>query len=106
MDALSPAVADAFELLHDDLDEHLSEAEVLACKFGWSEADSDTIRSLIPDLVLVIRGLLIEHQIKPDGACGICSSPWPCPVVTTIHGLVKSPDRTFTAILSQARDGR
>jgi hypothetical protein len=104
MDALSPAVADAFHLLCDDLDEHLCEADALACKFGWSEADSAHVRSLIPDLVLVIRGLLIEHQLKPSGACQTCSSPWPCPVVTTIHGLVKNPDRAFAALLNRAHD--
>ncbi len=107
MDALSPAVADAFALLRGDLDEHLCEAEALVYKFGWSEADVGSIRTLIPDLVLVIRGLVIEHKpAESTGACQTCSSPWPCPVVTTIHGLVKDPDRTFAALLSQARDDR
>jgi hypothetical protein len=106
MDALSPAVADACDLLWDDLDEHLCEAETLAEKFPrWSEADTDSVRALIPDLVLVIRGLLIEHQPRPSGACRPCSSTWPCSVVTTIHGLVKSPDRAFAALINRARDG-
>jgi hypothetical protein len=106
MDALSPAVADAFALLREDLGEHLCEAEALAYKFGWSEVDVDRVRTLIPDLVLVIHGLLMEHKLEAStGACRICSSPWPCPVVTTIHGLVKDPDRTFAALISRARDG-
>jgi hypothetical protein len=106
MDELAPAVADAFGLLWVDLDEHLCEAEALACKFTWSEEDVDRVGTLIPDLVLVIRGLLIEHQPMPRGTCRPCSAAWPCPVVTTIHGLVKDQDRTFTALLEQARNGR
>jgi hypothetical protein len=75
MDAISPAVADAFQLLCADLYGHLSEAELLACKLTeWSDEDVDTARKLIPDLVLVIRGLLIEHQMEPSGACRICAS--------------------------------
>lgn len=47
MDALSPAVADAFALLREDLDEHLCEADALACTFEWSEADSNRARALM-----------------------------------------------------------
>ncbi|MGH3868204.1 MAG: hypothetical protein ACRDQ4_19190 [Pseudonocardiaceae bacterium] len=106
MDALSPAVADAFALLREDLDEHLCEADALAYMFEWSEVDSDRARTLISDLVVVIRGLLMEHKPQPTGGCRTCSSAWPCPVVTTIHGLVKDPDRTFAALLSQTRNGK
>lgn len=106
MDALSPAAADAFALLREDLDEHLCEAEALAWLFEWSEADVDRVRTLIVDLVQVIRGLLMEHKPEPTGECRTCPSAWPCPVVTLIHGLVKDPDRTFAALLNQTRNGR
>lgn len=106
MDTLSPAVADAFELLAADLFEHLGEAECLACTFDdWTSEDLDHARKLIPDLVLVLRGLLIEHEMTSAGTCRTCSSPWPCPVVCTIHALVKDPDHAFVALVTRAREG-
>ncbi len=76
MDPISPAVADAYDLLQTDLYGHLDEAESLAstCE-EWTDQDADTARKLIPDLVLVIRGLLLEHQVQPSGGCRICASP-------------------------------
>ncbi|MGH3833705.1 MAG: hypothetical protein ACRDRS_25260 [Pseudonocardiaceae bacterium] len=106
MDTLSPAVADALELLAADLYEHLGEAEGLACTFAdWTNEDIDHARKLIPDLVGVIRGLLIEHEMSSSGACRTCSSPWPCPVVCTIHALVKDPDHAFVALVTRVREG-
>jgi hypothetical protein len=103
MDPISPVLADAFDLLRTDLYHHLCEAESVADKASeWSQEDIDTVRRLIPDLVVVIRGLLIEHQMTPSGKCRICSSGWPCPVVTTIHALVKDPDREFVALVRRA----
>jgi len=54
---------------------------------------------LIPDLVAVIRGLLLEHGVQASGDCRTCTSVWPCPVVTTIHGLVKDPERQFVSLV-------
>jgi len=105
MDPISPVLADAFDLLRTDLYNHLSEADSLALTYReWSSEDMDAARKLIPDLVVVIRGLLIEHQMTPSGDCRICSSAWPCPVVTTIHALVKDPDREFVALVNRAND--
>jgi hypothetical protein len=105
MDAISPAHADAFRLLLLDLYNHLCEAEDLASKTdGWSGEDIDSVRRLIPDLLVGIRGLLVAHEITPSGNCRTCPSAWPSPVVTTIHALVKDPDREFAAILSRVND--
>lgn len=105
MSTMSPVVADAFHLLHRDLYDHLAEAEFLALKCQtWSEQDADTARQLIPDLVVVIHGLLIEHEAQPSGQCRICPSVWPCPVVRTIHALVKDPDRRFVELVRRARE--
>jgi hypothetical protein len=105
MDPISPARTDAFDLLCTDLDHHLSETESLASKANeWSWDDIDVARKLIPDPVVVIRGLLIEHGAQPSGECRVCSSAWPCPVVTTIHALVKDPDRQFVALVRRAND--
>lgn len=99
MGMISPAVADAFRLLRTDLYSHLDEAEFLASKLQeWSPADIERARQLIPDLLVVIRGLLGEHEVDPSGVCRICASAWPCPVVTTIHELVTDPDRLFVTL--------
>jgi hypothetical protein len=105
MDTISPALSDALRLLRTDLCTHLDEAEFLATKYDdWSEQDMKTARALIPDLVLVIRGLLREHGAKASGGCRICASAWPCPVVTSIHALVKDPEGQFVALVRRARD--
>ncbi|MGH3901460.1 MAG: hypothetical protein ACRDTA_25035 [Pseudonocardiaceae bacterium] len=107
MDAVSPVVTDAFHLLLGDLYTHLCEAEELASKTGeWSGEDIGSVRKLIPDLLVLIRGLLIEHEVTPKGNCQTCPSAWPCPVVTTIHALVKDPDREFGAIVYRANEDR
>ncbi|MGH3803461.1 MAG: hypothetical protein ACRDTD_25695 [Pseudonocardiaceae bacterium] len=105
MGTLAPAVADAFGLLQMNLYRHLDEAEFLAQKCQeWTEEDSDTARKLIPDLVIVIRGLLYDHQMRPGGDCRICTSVWPCPVVALIHGLIMDPHRQYVALVNRAHD--
>lgn len=104
MDALAPAVADAFGLLLMNLYQHLDDAEFLAltCE-KWTAEDADAARKLIPDLVIVIRGLLYDHQVQPSGDCRTCASAWPCPVVTLIHGLVKDPHRQYVALVHRVQ---
>ena len=105
MSTLSPALADAGHLLHEDLYDHLHEAEYLAEQDGeWSTDDGETARELIGDLALAIRRLLGEHKLQPSADCQICTSAWPCPVVTTIHAVVKDPQRQFVALVLRARD--
>lgn len=101
----SPTLADAGNLLPDDLYVHLHEAEYLAEQDDeWSAGDMATARKLIGDLVLVIRGLLVEHRPRNSGDCQICTLAWPCPVVMTIHAVVKDPQRQFVALVHRARD--
>lgn len=105
MDTISPVHADAFRLLSMNLYAHLCEAEDLASRTDeWSDEDRDSVRRLIPGLLVAIRGLLIAHEVTPSGNCRTCPSPWPCPVVTTLHALIKDPDREFVAILSRANN--
>ncbi|MGH3719225.1 MAG: hypothetical protein ACRDRI_10390 [Pseudonocardiaceae bacterium] len=105
MDAMTPALIDAYTLLDADLLEHLCEAEHLGRMVAaWSREDEANARKLIPDLVIILRGLLIEHEMRPQGTCRTCSSPWPCPVITTMHALVKDPDRAFVTLVTQARN--
>ncbi|MGH4018455.1 MAG: hypothetical protein ACRDT0_04265 [Pseudonocardiaceae bacterium] len=105
MGTISPTVVDAFRLLRLDLYGHLDQAEFLADKLNeWSAQDEDTVRELIPDLLFVIRRLLVEHEVLTNGDCRICTSAWPCPVVTTIHAQVKDPQHQFVSLVRRARD--
>ncbi|MGH3837127.1 MAG: hypothetical protein ACRDSF_15725 [Pseudonocardiaceae bacterium] len=105
MGTLSPLLTDALGLLREDLCIHLEEADCLANQAGeWSGDDIQTARGLIGDLVLVLRGLLVEHQLRPSGDCRICGAAWPCPVVTTIHAFVKDPHRQFVALVTRSQD--
>ncbi|MGH3685440.1 MAG: hypothetical protein ACRDRU_28175 [Pseudonocardiaceae bacterium] len=45
--------------------------------------------------------MLVAHEIQPSGGCQTCALPWPCPVVTVIHGLLKDPARQFVALLTR-----
>ena len=105
MGTLTPAVADAFDLLHMDLYRRLDAAEFLAltCR-EWTEDDVNTTRKLIPDLVIVIRGLMLGHQMRPGGDCRTCRSVWPCPVVALIHGLLKDPQRQYVELARRVHD--
>jgi hypothetical protein len=104
MGALSPIMADALDLLDEDLFAHLDQADELAKQAGeWSEQDMDSARQVIINLVLMIRGLLIEHERQPSGDCRTCTTPWPCAVATTIHGFLKDPQRQFATLLYRAR---
>lgn len=101
----SPVLADAFDLLREDLFIHLEEAESLADQDrGWSAEDALRAGTLIGDLVHVVRALLGEHGLDPDGDCQICASAWPCLVVETIHTFLKDPQRQFVALVTRARD--
>jgi len=105
VDTPSPALMDAFGLLREDLYVHLEEASYLADDDEWSPEDMDRARQLIRDLVFVVRGLLVEHRTQEGGHdCTICSAPWPCPVVNTIHTVVKDPQRQFYALVERVHE--
>lgn len=103
MSTIPPLLHDAFELLQMDLYGKLDDAEQLAVKDDeWTEDDIEAAQKLIIDLVIAIRVLVIEHQIRPDSDCRICGSAWPCPVVTAIHGLLKDPQGQYIALVTRA----
>ncbi len=105
MSTPAPLLTDAFTLLGYDLYVHLSGADSLATQNAeWSADDMARARDLISDLVIVIRGLLVEHRRQVSGDCQVCASAWPCPVVITIHAFVKDPHRQFVALVFRARD--
>jgi len=101
---LSPAVAAAFRRLRDDLCRHLDEAECLVDQDDeWSRGDVATARKLINGLVVVLRGLLTEHTLQHSGDCRTCVVAWPCPVFTTVHVLMKDPQRQFPALVFRSQ---
>lgn len=99
MDLNSPVITDAFHLLRGP-EQPTGHADELALQLDvWTEHDADTACELIPALVNVIRALVIEHQVTPHGNCRTCQAIWPCPVITTIHAVIKDPDREFAALV-------
>ncbi|MGH3721604.1 MAG: hypothetical protein ACRDRI_22710 [Pseudonocardiaceae bacterium] len=105
MSTPTPLLADALDLLGYDLLVHLDEADNLADQRArWSEEDITTARELIGDLVLVIRGLLTEHELQPSGDCTVCAVEWPCPVVISIHAVLKDPERQFVTLVRRSQE--
>jgi hypothetical protein len=107
MDTLTPAVADAFALLRQDLCRRLDEAESSSLSFwDWDQEEIDAAREVIPHLVMVLRGLLLDHRMRPGGECRTCSSAWPCPVVAVMHSLLKDPEGQFAALARRVHEAR
>ena len=105
MDPLTPAVADAFELLREHLYQRLDDAESSSVSYeDWDQEDIDAARELIQNLVLVLRGLLLDHQMRPGGECRPCSAAWPCPVVALMHDLLKDPEDQFIALARRVHE--
>ena len=102
----TPVEADAFRLLRDNLYEHLEEAEYLADAGNWSEAQRDSIRAVISDLVTIVRGLIAQHEAPKTAApkhCQACGTAWPCPGFHTIYKLVKNPNGEFVKLIQARR---
>jgi hypothetical protein len=103
MTATSPALNDAFRLLRAEIYRHLDEAEYLPQRYDVGDEEGfEQMSTVIPDLVAVIRGIVIAHKDDEHGACRSCGTPWPCAVVSTVHQLVKDPAKSFHALLEQA----
>jgi hypothetical protein len=102
--AMSQSIqADAVELIRVDLYGYLDQAEFLGVKYEeWSEQDTESARTLIANLVTVIRCLVAMHGEPADPEtprCVPCDTEWPCPALSTIHRLVKDPDTEFVRLV-------
>lgn len=103
MDVSTPEQADAFRRLRDDIYGYLDEAEFLALKLtDWTDEDAESARALIPDLVTIVRAIVLDHRETGTGACSTCTTAWPCSAVRTIHGLVCDPQHEFVRIAQRA----
>lgn len=96
------ALSEAHRLLRNDLYMHLEEAEYLAEYEGWTMKQQRTARAVIPNLVTVIRGIVVMHDSRGD-RCPTCETPWPCVNFETIHRLVKHPDAEFVKLVQARR---
>jgi hypothetical protein len=99
MDIYSPVVTDAFRLLHNNLYEHLDEAEFVATAATWSEEET---RRLIIDLVTVVRAIVVLHEKAESNSCRTCGAQWPCQAFQAVHRLLKDPNREFARIRERA----
>lgn len=105
MDQITPALADAYQLLRQDLYGYLDEAEFLSTKLGdWTEEDARSARDLLPDLTGIIRAVLLDHKETATGICPTCNSRWPCVTVCTLHRLIKDPDAEFVRIAQRSAE--
>lgn len=99
------ALSEAHRLLRNDLYMHLEEAEYLAEFDGWTMKQQRTARAVIPNLVTVIRGIVVMHD-GPKGRCPTCDTTWPCQNFETIHRLIKNPDGEFVKLMEEAKQER
>lgn len=102
---MTSAESEAWRLLRNDLYMRLEEAEYLAEYDTWSVKQQRSARAVIPNLVTVIRGLVVLHD-GPNGKCPACRSSWPCAVFEQIHRLVKNPDAEFVKLVGARREQR
>jgi hypothetical protein len=107
--SIEPAEIDAIRLLRNDMAEHLENAEYLAePPVTWDADEQQRAGLVIEQLVTVVRGVLITHDIeiedgKSDRQCRTCETPWPCETYGTLHRLVKNPDSEMVRILKTVR---
>lgn len=97
------AIEEAYRLLRNDLYMHLEEAEYLAGYDRWTDKQQRTARAIIPNLVTVIRGLVVLHD-GPTGKCPRCGTAWPCEEFESIHRLVKCPQSEFVKLMEDRRE--
>lgn len=95
-------LAEAYQLLQQDLYLHLEQVEYLA-EDDWTEETVQLIRFLLPELCSVIRNVLVSHRPDHSGQCQTCGGNWPCSVTILIHGLVKDRKYHFVRLLERKR---
>jgi hypothetical protein len=102
---VSPAMSEAYRLLRAELYAHLDDAEFHATKVEpWQESDVELARALIPDLVVVIRSVLTQHQESHVGRCRFCFRHWPCASVRAVHHHLTDPDREVARLRRETRE--
>ena len=99
MTTLPYALAEACQLLRQDMHRTLDEAEYLAMKTEpWDHDDAQTASEVIPDLIDAVRAVLREHDANLQGRCRICHGTWPCRTAQVIHEILKDPERSLSAL--------
>lgn len=107
METISPALADAFALLRQDIHGYLENAEELADRLSESPpAPLESLCDLVSDLTVIVRGVMMDHRATATGTCPTCNTAWPCSAVRTIHRLVKDPGGEFVRLAQRRADRR
>lgn len=103
MTQASPLLSAAFKLLRQDIYEHLDSVEYVAQDPDIWFKNPDDVLDVIPELIYALRAIMRIHSETPTGACGGCEHAWPCPVIGTIHEVVKEPKHQFVKIVELVR---
>lgn len=89
---MNQAQARAFWLLRNEIYAQLDEVEFLALEERtWDEAREAAARTLLCDLVSVLRCVVGRHAEDQYGCCTLCEWPWPCRSIDTVHLAMHDP---------------
>jgi hypothetical protein len=101
METISPVVIEAYKRQTISINRYFDDTEYLADLDNWSEDEVDSLRKVIGEMSLIIRGMLIGHESAETGRCRLCDIPWPCTITEQVYASVKDPEKVFYTILKQ-----
>lgn len=90
---MNHAQARAFRLLREEIYTQLDEVEFFAmADVPWRDDDEASARTLLCDLVAVVRSVVGLHTEDQYGGCGFCGTAWPCDSIDSIHRTMQDPE--------------
>jgi hypothetical protein len=100
---MNEARAHAFRLLREEIYTRLDEVEFFAMNdVSWGEEDEASARTLLCDLVTVVRTVAGLHAENDYGRCKFCLKAWPCPSIDSIHRSMRNPDAELARLHASA----
>ncbi|MFL6141511.1 MAG: hypothetical protein ACJ72N_06535 [Labedaea sp.] len=106
MSTMSPVEVEAFRLLRDHLYARLEEAEYLADDGPWSPDTQQSVRTVMANLVTLLRALIAHHDVPPatkPRTCPTCNTYWPCRGLHVIYDVLRDPHRELVKVISARR---
>src|ERR1700704_5620050 len=96
---MNQAHARAFRLLREEIYTQLDEVEFFAmAEVTWRADEEASARTLLCDLVTVIRSVVGLHSEDKYGGCGFCGTAWPCGSIDAIHTSMQDPEGEFARL--------
>ena len=90
---MNQAQARAFRLLREEIYTQLDEVEFFAmADSAWGDDEEASARTLLCDLVTVIRSVVGLHTEDRYGGCGFCGTAWPCASIDSVHSAMQDPE--------------